>query len=127
MNGEENKEVVRKYVEAYNSFNVNDIIKLLHDDILFRNISNGEVDTETKGMQEFRELAEKSSRNFSSRHQTIINFAALEDQVEVQIEYEGVLAVDLPNGLKKGEKLQLQGKSLFGFKDGKISLIEDYS
>ncbi|MEH7108950.1 nuclear transport factor 2 family protein [Bacillus sp. JJ1764] len=127
MIGEEKKEMVRKYVDAYNSFNVNDMFKLLHDEILFRNISNGQVDTETKGILEFRELAEKSSRNFSSRKQTIINIATIDNQVEVQIDYEGILAVDLPNGLKSGDKLQLIGKSLFGFKEGKISLIEDYS
>jgi len=37
------------------------------------------------------------------------------------------LAVDLPNGLKIGDTLQLKGKSVFGINEGKISLIEDYS
>ena len=127
MTDEEIKETIRKYVEAYNLFKIDDMVKLLHDDILFRNFSNGEIDTETKGIQEFRNLAETSSKIFSSRHQTIINYAAIDNQVELQIEYEGILAVDLPNGFKSGDKLQFNGKSQFNFKEGKISLIEDYS
>lgn len=38
-----------------------------------------------------------------------------------------VLAVEFPNGLKSRDKLQLKGKSTFEIKEGKISLIEDYS
>jgi hypothetical protein len=124
---DETKQIIDYYVEAYNSFDVEGIVNLLHNEILFRNFSNGEVDMETKGIQEFKELAENSSKIFASRRQTIIGYSAIDDKVEVQIEYEGLLAADLPNGLKAGDKLQLKGKSVFQIKDGKILLIEDYS
>ncbi|BBH22518.1 hypothetical protein Back11_38630 [Paenibacillus baekrokdamisoli] len=127
MNNEETKEMIENYVEAYNSFDVEGIVKLLHKDILFRNFSNDELNTETRGTEEFRELAEQSAKIFSSRRQTIIDYRAIDDKVEVQIDYEGKLAVDLPNGLKIGDTLQLKGKSVFGIKEGKLSLIEDYS
>ena len=124
---EEVKKMIENYVRAYNSFDVGGIIKLLHKDILFKNYSNGELNTETRGIEEFRELAEKSSKIFSSRRQTITDYSAIDDKVEVQIDYEGRLAVDLPNGLKVGDTLQLKGKSVFEIKEGKISLIEDHS
>lgn len=124
---EEVKEMIENYVRAYNSFDVEGIIKLLHKDILFKNFSNGELNTETRGTEEFRKLAEKSSKIFSSRRQTITDYSAIDDKVEVQIDYEGRLAVDLPNGLKAGDTLQLKGKSVFEMKEGKISLIEDHS
>ncbi|GGG11638.1 hypothetical protein GCM10010912_65090 [Paenibacillus albidus] len=127
MINEANKEIIGHYIEAYNSFDIEGIVKLLHKDIVFRNLSNGEVNTETTGIHEFRQLAEKSSEIFSSRRQTIVNYSAIDDKVEVQIDYEAVLAVDLPNGLKAGDKLQLEGKSVFRIKEGKIALIEDYS
>ncbi|TCJ03932.1 nuclear transport factor 2 family protein [Cytobacillus praedii] len=127
MNSDETKQIIDYYVEAYNSFDVEGIVKLLHKEIMFRNFSNGEVDTETKGIQEFKELAENSSKIFASRRQTIVSYSAIDNNVEVQIQYEGILAVDLPNGLKAGDKLQLKGKSVFQIKDGKILLIEDYS
>ncbi|MED3553111.1 nuclear transport factor 2 family protein [Cytobacillus praedii] len=127
MNSDETKQIIDYYVEAYNSFDVEGIVKLLHKEIMFRNFSNGEVDTETKGIQEFKELAENSSKIFANRRQTIVSYSAIDNNVEVQIQYEGILAVDLPNGLKAGDKLQLKGKSVFQIKDGKILLIEDYS
>ncbi len=34
---------------------------------------------------------------------------------------------DLPNGMKAGETLKLQGKSIFQMKDKKLILIEDHS
>lgn len=121
------KEIIDNYVEAYNSFDVPGMIKLLNKDILFRNFSNGEMNRETNGTQEFKKLAEKSTEIFSSRRQTIIEYSVIDDKIEVIIDYEGIRAVDLPNGFKTGDKMQLKGKSVFRIEDGKICMIEDYS
>ncbi|WP_336789614.1 nuclear transport factor 2 family protein [Paenibacillus sp. MMO-177] len=119
--------IIENYLEAYNTFNIEGMVHLLHKDIVFRNISNGETTTETRGIQAFRELAEQSSTMFSSRRQIITECSIINDKVEVGIDYEGILAVNFPNGLKMGDKLQLNGKSKYEIKEGKISLIEDYS
>ncbi|WP_336773542.1 nuclear transport factor 2 family protein [Paenibacillus sp. MMO-58] len=124
---DEKRDIIEKYIEAYNSFEIARMVELLHKDILFRNISNGEATSETRGVHAFRELAEQSSTMFSSRRQTITDYNVINGKVVVGIDYEGILAVDFPNGLKSGDKLQLKGKSSFEFKKGKISLIEDYS
>lgn len=123
----ETKAIIDSYVEAYNSFDVLGMINLLHKDIRFRNVENGEINMETNGIQEFKELAENSAKIFSSRRQTIIECTTKDDKIEVIIDYEGILAIDLPNGLKTGDKMQLKGKSVFRIEEGKISLIEDYS
>lgn len=127
MISETSKEIIENYIEAYNSFDIESMVKLLHEEIVFKNFSNDEMNTETRGIQEFRELAEKSAKIFSSRCQTVTDYSAVDDKVEVQIDYEAILAFDLPNGLKAGDKIQLNGKSVFGIHEGKISLIEDYS
>lgn len=127
MTKEEVHNIVREYIRAYNAFDVEGLFGLLHKDVVFRNISNGEIDTETFGVEKFRELAEKSVSLFLSRRQTILDCRYSDDIVEVDIDYEGVLGTDLPNGLKVGDEIQLTGKSIFNFKDGKISLIEDHS
>ncbi|GGH27183.1 nuclear transport factor 2 family protein [Paenibacillus segetis] len=127
MVGEESYKIIQDYIKAYNAFDVEGMVSLLNKDIKFRNISNGEVNTETQGIQKFRELAEESIKIFSSRRQTIIDCLYVEDRVEVEIDYEGIVAIDLPNGLKVGDKIQLQGKSIFKIEQGKLSLIEDHS
>ncbi|RAI86060.1 hypothetical protein DET54_1193 [Paenibacillus pabuli] len=102
------------------------MIGVLNKNIHFRNISKGEVNSETKGIQEFRTLAEQSIQVFSQRRQ-VMNITFAGNKAEVDIDYEGVLSSDLPNGMKAGETLKLQGKSIFQMKDKKLILIEDHS
>ncbi|MCR2804618.1 nuclear transport factor 2 family protein [Paenibacillus soyae] len=127
MINEEIQEIIGKYVAAYNTFDMEGMMSLLHQDIVFRNFANGEMNAETSGIQEFRELAERSAQIFSSRCQTVTDWLIADGNAEVQIDYEAILAVDLPNGLKAGEKIQLKGKSVFEIFEGKIGRIEDYS
>ncbi|MFS0868771.1 nuclear transport factor 2 family protein [Paenibacillus xylanilyticus] len=127
MVSKEIREIIENYIKAYNKFEIERMAELLHKDILFRNISNGETTTETRGIQAFKELAEQSSTMFSSRRQTITDYSVIHDKIEVGIDYEGILAMDFPNGLKTGDTLQLKGKSIFEIKEEKISLIEDHS
>ncbi|MET3937710.1 ketosteroid isomerase-like protein [Paenibacillus sp. PvP094] len=128
MDSKEIRDIIENYLEAYNSYEIERMVELLHKDIIFRNISNGETTIETRGIQAFRELAEQSATMFSRRRQTITDYNVIRvDNVEVEIHYEGILAVDLPNGLKSGDKLELKGNSTFKMREGKLSLIEDYS
>ncbi|MDK8189257.1 nuclear transport factor 2 family protein [Paenibacillus sp. UMB7766-LJ446] len=121
------KDLIEKYLSAYNTFNIDGMIGVLNENIHFRNISKGEVNSETKGIQEFRTLAEQSIQVFSQRRQVIKNITFAGDKAEVDIDYEGILSSDLPNGMKAGETLKLQGKSIFQMKDKKLILIEDHS
>ncbi|OMF16551.1 hypothetical protein BK131_00685 [Paenibacillus amylolyticus] len=121
------KDLIEKYLSSYNTFNIDGMIGVLNENIHFRNISKGEVNSETKGIQEFRTLAEQSIQVFSQRRQVIKNITFAGDKAEVDIDYEGVLSSDLPNGMKAGETLKLQGKSIFQIKDKKLILIEDHS
>lgn len=121
------KDMVEAYVRFYNSFDIEGMIDLLHEDIEFRNSSSGSVDMETKGIEKFREIAEQSKSLFSYRCQTIVGYSFEDDKTQVEIDYAGILAKDLPNGMKAGEKIQLKGTSIFEFRDEKIAVIEDYS
>jgi hypothetical protein len=38
-----------------------------------------------------------------------------------------LLASDLPNGIRAGETLRLEGRSELGFRDGRIDRIADHS
>ena len=46
---------------------------------------------------------------------------------EIEIEFHGVIAMDFPNGMKKGDEIKLNGKSIFEFKNSKIIRITDIS
>ncbi|MCM3268201.1 nuclear transport factor 2 family protein [Paenibacillus elgii] len=127
MNNEQKEAMIRAYIRYYNSFDVDGIVSLLHEEVRFRNVSNGEVTTETVGVEGFRSLAVQSAAIFESRCQKVLTFRFHEEQVEVEIDYEGTLGTDLPGGTKAGETIKLRGSSQFSFQDGKISAIEDRS
>ena len=121
------KEAVTVYIEAYNRFDVDGMLAPLHEEVVFRNIANGEVSLTTTGKGDFRGQAEQATRYFSEREQRVTHWQLAGNRVEVAIDYCATVAMELPNGLKPGDTLRLQGKSVFRFGDGKIISIEDIS
>jgi steroid delta-isomerase-like uncharacterized protein len=119
--------LIRQYITAYNAKDVPGMLALLHDVIVFENVSNVQGITATSGKAEFEALARQSLMIFSSRRQTIRSLTLGERTAAAEIEYEGVLAIDIPNGLKTGETMELRGVTVFAFSDGKIARISDYS
>ena len=121
------KHLIEQYILAYNTFDLDRLISLLHPEIEFENISQGEVNAKTVGKSEFRATAEQSKQLFESRKQTITHCDLSQDKASVKIDFEAVLAKNIPNGMKSGSTINLNGQSHFSFKDGKISRIVDIS
>jgi len=118
---------ITDYIYAYNHLDVPGMLAVLHPEIEFKHIPDGEVTMSTKGLDEFRSLAENVLPYFSERTQTITNILVNDQQVEVMIDYMAIFANDMPSGEKAGDKLELKGKSVFRFKDDLINVIEDIS
>lgn len=127
MDDSSKKELVDRYVAAYNAFDVDAMLAVLSPDIRFENLSSGQLTNATDGIDEFRHLAEQSKSLFSEREQRITAFHAAEDRAVVRIAYRGRLAKDIPNGPPAGTLLDLQGESEFSFAGGQISKIVDRS
>ena len=127
MTKDEQKILIQSYIAAYNSFDIDGMVALVHPEVVFKNVAGGEVNAEAVGANQFRQMAIQSKALFSSRHQKATNFRFTGDTATIDIAYEGVLAIDLPNGMKAGEVLRLEGRSEFEFKDGKIYRITDFS
>ncbi|WKN46024.1 nuclear transport factor 2 family protein [Tunicatimonas pelagia] len=121
------EKVINDYIEAYNSFNVPGMTEHLSDDVVFQNVSGGESILELTGKEAFKAQAEQAKNLFKSRKQTIEDVQIVGDTAEVTVDYLGVLAQDLPNGLSAGDTIQLSGKSIFHFEDGKITKLRDES
>ena len=120
-------DIVKSYVNAYNSFDVERMLKNLSPDIVFKNSTNETVDLVTNGIDEFKTQAEKATSYFSNREQKIMNAIQENDSITIDIDYTGTLAIDLPNGVKEGTVLEMQGKSIFRFEGLQIIEINDIS
>lgn len=121
------EDIIREYVRAYNDFDIEAMLKNLHAEIEFINISNGEIDLRLIGIDQFRVQAEKAKSIFSKRHQEITSISARQDSLDVEIDYRGTFAIDLSDQIKKGDDIELKGKSVFKFKDEKIIQLTDMS
>lgn len=127
MTEQEKRDLINRYLDAYNAFDVEGMMDTVHPDVEFQNVSGGEVNAVASGADEFRRMAEQATALFSSRQQRGMGFHASEGGASIDVAYEGVLATNFPNGMKAGETLKLEGRSEFEFKDGKIVRVVDYS
>lgn len=126
---EQREQIIKNYIAAYNSFDLEDMLKDLDENVQFQNISSGEINLSTRGLSAFKEQAEKAKAFFTSRKQTITSFKheLNQTEIEIEIEYHAVLAIDFSDNLKKDDELDLKGKSVFTFSYSKITAITDIS
>ncbi len=121
----EKRIVIEQYIDAYNRFDVDGMLAQLTPDVLFENVSDGQVTAACSGIAEFRELAEQSKALFSERRQTVTGLEFRLALVRAGIAWCGVFAVDVPDGPAAGTAVELQGESEFEFRGGRISRIVD--
>lgn len=119
--------LVDQYIDAYNRKDIDDMLMGIHPQVAFKNISAGVVNASTTGVAELRTLAQQSLSLFSERHQKVESFEIQGPVAVATIAFRSVVAADLPNGLKKGQVLNLSGRSEFEFQDGAIFKITDIS
>ncbi len=119
--------IIQNYIDGYNEFDVKKMTRDFSDKIVFQNIQNEKVNMTLNGKEDFEQQAEQAKFYFNSRQQKVTEITHNKDRTEIELNYSAVLATDFPNGLKKGEKLELTGKSIFKFLNEKIIEITDIS
>ena len=119
------KKVIEDYVDAYNRFDVPGMLKGLDEAVIFENYSGAELTHKTEGISAFEQQAQTALSYFTAREQKIKGVFVQDNTAIVQIAYKATLAIDFPNGMKAGEMLEMDGRSEFQFKEGKIIKIID--
>ena len=119
------EEVVRKFIDAYNKFDVDAMLALLHSDIRFMDIQDSKVAAKLKGKTEFEVLARQSAQLFRERKQTIKLLEADAEKVVVEVSFTGVFDKDTTEGPLAGDEVVLSGRSEYLVRDGLIVSIMD--
>lgn len=127
MSPTEIRSLVDRYIDAYNRKDIEAMLAAVHPQVEFKNVSAGVVNASTKGVEELRSLAQQSLSLFSERRQTIESFEVQGSVAIATIAFHAVVAADLPNGLKKGQVINLSGRSEFELEEGVIFKITDIS
>lgn len=121
------KELISRYLAAYNAFDIDGMMAVLSPAIRFENYSGDQLTAEVTGVEAFRQLAEQSKAMFAEREQKITALHRTEDCLVATIAYRGRLSRDIPDGPPAGTILNLSGTSDFSFSGGLISQIVDRS
>ena len=119
--------LVDRYLDAYNRMDMAAMLATLQDDVVFENHTAGVLSVRTIGIAELRHLAESSRHLFSQRRQTITAWREADGRGHASIHFEGTFAIDLPNGVRAGQSIALEGRSEFRQHDGKLIYIADHS
>lgn len=119
--------IIQNYIDGYNKFDTEKMTRDFSEEVVFQNIQNGEVNMRLEGKNDFKQQAEQARAYFVSRQQSITAMKHRENETEIEVDYSAVLATDFPNSMRKGEKLELKGKSIFKFLDDKIVVLTDIS
>jgi len=127
MTEKEKESLIIKYIMAYNGKDVDGMLNCVDEEVVFRNMAGDVVNMEIYGKNSLEELATQTKDLFSERKQTVNKMTFDEEQVRVDITFNATFAMDLPNGVKAGETMSVDGFSEYKFKDGLISYIADCS
>tara|TARA_R110001632_G_scaffold101470_2_gene209125 strand:- start:1433 stop:1810 length:378 start_codon:yes stop_codon:yes gene_type:complete len=121
------EELINMYVNGYNAFNMKKMLLPLHSKIVFENYVKNELKMKLEGIKSFKKQSLKGIDMFSKRKQEILKIDHEEGQATVIVNYSATLKVDVGDKMKKGQVMNMSGKSIFTFKDDRILKIEDYS
>lgn len=118
---------VEAYLAAYNAMDVEGMLAYLTDDVVFKNYAGDKLSAEANDKAGFEKLAHTAVKAFKERKQTVKKAFSMGDTTILTIQFDAVVATDMPNGWKAGQKLDSRGASEFQLRDGKIIRITDQS
>lgn len=119
--------LVERYLDAYNRMDVDAMLATMQDDVVFENHSAGVLALRTLGIAELRHLAESSRHLFATRRQSITAWREVDGTGYASIHFQGTFAIDLPNGVRAGQAIAMDGRSEFRQHDGRLVYIADHS
>jgi steroid delta-isomerase-like uncharacterized protein len=119
--------LVRRYVDRYNSNDVEGMLDCCSEDVVFETITNPGGSIRLTGKDEMREVIEATTRAFLERRHEVVNILVDGEKAAAETVFSGVAAAELGNHLRQGEHVSIRGATLFETRGDKLSRICDYS
>ena len=119
--------LIERYVDCYNQVDIDGMLDCVTDDVVFENVSNAGQSMQLQGKDALRQVAEAGAEAFTYRRQSMVNLICSDEKAAAEVSFQGIAAMNLPNGTKEGQSIEIQGASFFEARDGLICRIVDYS
>jgi steroid delta-isomerase-like uncharacterized protein len=119
--------LVRRYVDRYNSNDVDGMLDCCSEDVVFESISNPGGSIRLNGKDEMREVIEATTRAFMERRQEVISILVDGQRAAAETLFSGVATAEMGHLVRSGEHVSIRGATLFELRDNKLARICDYS
>ena len=119
--------LVRRYVDRYNSNDVDGMLDCCADDVVFETVSNPGGSIRLSGKDEMREVIEATTRAFRERRHEVVTILVDGERAAAETVFSGVAAAELGQHVRPGEHVSIRGATMFELKGNKLSRICDYS
>lgn len=98
------EQIIKNYIEGYNTFDVTQMLQDVHPKVSFQNIQNDVETFSLQGKENFKKQAEEALSYFLKRHQEILKMEHQKQRSTIDIHYSATAGMDLPIGIKKEPK-----------------------
>jgi steroid delta-isomerase-like uncharacterized protein len=119
--------LVRRYVDRYNSNDVDGMLDCCVDDVIFETITNPGGMIRLNGKVEMREIIEATTKAFRERRHELVSILVDGEKAAAETVFSGVAATELGHHVRPGEHISIRGATMFELRDNKLSRICDYS
>lgn len=119
--------LVRRYVDRYNSNDVDGMLDCCVDDVIFETVSNPGGSIRLTGKDEMREIIEATTRAFRERRHEVVSILVDGEKAAAETVFSGVAATELGQYVRPGEHVSIRGATLFETRGNKLARICDYS
>ncbi len=120
-------ELVRRYVDRYNSNDVEGMLECCSDDIVFETVTNPGGSIRLSGKQEMREVLEATTRAFRERRHQLIAIIVEGERAAAETVFSGIAAAELGQDVRLGDHISIRGATIFELQGGRLGRICDYS
>ncbi|MBI1339446.1 nuclear transport factor 2 family protein [bacterium] len=119
--------LVRKYVDRYNSGDVEGMLALCHDDVVFETVASLGGEMRIDGKDDMRDILIATTRAFRGRSHKIISLISEADRAAAETMFSGVATAELAHDVREGDTVSIRGVTVFERRDDKFVRISDYS
>lgn len=119
--------LVRRYVERYNSNDVEGMLDCCSDDIVFETVTNPNGAIRLKGKAEMREVLNATTQAFRERRHEVVAIIVDGERAAAETVFSGVAAAELGQNVRLGDHISIRGATIFELHDGRLGRICDYS
>jgi ketosteroid isomerase-like protein len=120
-------ELVQRYVESYNSNDVEGMLACCNDDVVFETIANPGGSIRLTGKNEMREVLMATTIAFRERRHQLISMIVDGERVAAETVFSGVAAAELGGNVRLGEHVSIRGATIFERRGAGLGRICDYS